>query len=64
MEYLTFFSLKKAHREHAHHLELFVESAYPAGVGAASVRKRPNAIRFSILVLKVYKGEPVSFAAR
>lgn len=64
MEYLTFFRLKKAQREHKHHLELFVESAYPSATGTMSARRRPHAIRFSILALKVYKGEAVRFAAR
>jgi hypothetical protein len=63
-EYLVFFSMKKAHKGQDHHLELFVESAYPARAGATPSRKRPNAIRFAILALKVYKGEPVRFAAR
>ena len=63
-EYLVFFSMKRAHKGQDHHLELFVESAYPARTGAPPTRKRPNAIRFAILALKVYKGEPVRFAAR
>ena len=63
-EYLVFFSLKKAHKGQNHDLELFVESAYPSEMDAVPSRRRPNAIRFAILALKVYKGEPVRFAAR
>lgn len=63
MEYRTFFSLNKA-REGNYHLELFVESAYPSPTGTMSMRRRPRAIRFSMLALKVYEGKPVRFAAR
>jgi hypothetical protein len=60
MEYRTFFSLNKA-RNRKHHLELFVESAYPSPTGTMPMRRR---IRFSLLALKVYEGRPVRFAAR
>ncbi len=62
-EYRLFFHLKRADKSAKQHLELFVESAYPA-MGGALKRKRPGTIRFALLALKTYRGEPVRFAAR
>jgi hypothetical protein len=60
--YEMYFSLKKA-SDQILDLELFVESAYP--VETASPRlKRPHAIRFKVLALKVFENKPVRFAAR
>lgn len=60
--YEVFFNIRRAAAGESHHLNLFVESAYPSEVLHAA--KRPNAIRFSILALKVFKNEPVRFAVR
>jgi hypothetical protein len=60
--YQMFFTLRKAAKASPQQLELFVESAY-AGPGTVRV-KRPNAIRFTVLAWKVYKGEAIRFAPR
>ena len=60
--YEIYFTLKKAGGELGD-LNLFVESAYPVDVATARP-KRPRAIRFKVLALKIFRNEAVRFAAR
>lgn len=61
-EYQIYFTLKKQ-KSNRGDVDLYVESAY-ASDEPAQMRKRPNSIRFSMLALKVYRGQPVKFSAR
>ena len=61
-QYQIYFTLKKQ-RTRRSDLDLFVESAY-ASDRPAQIRRRPSTIRFAMLALKVYRGQPVKFAAR
>ena len=59
-DYSVFFSIKKIGGNA--HLDLFVESAYPLAKTQAG--KRTGAIRFRVLVTKVFRGQRVDFAPR
>jgi hypothetical protein len=56
-----FFRIKRSKRP-GYDLDVVIESAYVANELAS--RKRPNAIRFRILALKVLRGEKIRFAPR
>jgi hypothetical protein len=61
--YEIYFMLQRAAPADAADLRLTVESAY-RNDGPLSLRKRPNAIRFAVLVHKVLTNQRVHFAAR
>ena len=60
--YEVFFQVQRD-RKDGRDLRLTVESAYPM-VHPVPLPKRPNSIRFNVLVYKVFTGQPVRFAAR
>jgi len=62
--YEIFFMLQRAGKDAPEDLRLTVESAYCRDDGETSIAKRPRAIRFKILALKVLRNERVRFAPR
>ena len=59
--YHVFFGLKKRHNQHPGGINLTVESAYRKDPSSYTPPKRPQSVRFGLLVEKVFLNQPLRF---
>ena len=62
--YHLFFSIKKAGSKRNKHIEMRIESAYRRENSPYAPPNRPNAVRFPVLIQRVFMERPLKFASR